>query len=59
MSQPLSVVANCPDIKCSTKDRQDLVQEGQWRRLLTDAGLVQWLVQNHILEKANTSRINL
>lgn len=38
MSQPLSVVANCPDIKCSSKDRQDLVQEGQWRRLLTDAG---------------------
>lgn len=41
MSQPLSAVANCPDIKCSTKDRQDLAQEGQWRPLLSDVGVVQ------------------
>lgn len=54
MAQPLSVVANCPDIKCSTKDRWDLVQEGQWRLLLTGVSVVQWCVQNHILESANT-----
>lgn len=59
MSQPLSVVANCPDIKCGTKDRQGLAQEGQWRCFLTGVGVVQWLFQNHILENASSSRINL
>lgn len=59
MSEPLLAVANGSDIKCSTRDRQDLAQEGQWRPLLTGVGVVQWLVQNHILENANSSRIDL
>lgn len=58
MSQPLSVVANCPYTKDSVMDRQNLVLEGQWLGLLTDVSVVQWLVQWHILVKANMSRTN-
>lgn len=49
-SQPLPVVANCPDTESSTKDRQDVVQGGQWRLLLAGGRAEQCLAQNPVRE---------